>query len=343
MKKHSLCFLVAFMVLVFGCEDSLVFTPPVSYPPKPPVVRPPITTPPALNLSAYRVLSKNLVNYNFSESNQYFGGDDHYGYIDYEQAAIDMSATLNQSFAISGFDPDAFAHDLAGRIDPVSYDGSALNILSLAPEFSTYYNSTQINALNIYFNSMYDVTSAIMAENKYATAKESIENNGSLTSQQKIAVIGILEYSNEFAKGYFNGGLDQVYQDVVSGAGQSNGRIAACPVNWKDVWRSAVAGGVVGGVRGVMIGAAGGTVTVPGVGTATGAVGGGIFGFATGFAYGGGGALIQQIFWNCVMASPISGYNPYCDPDNYPQGMSFNQNAKCTQLSVHKAMFLRYN
>ncbi len=90
------------------------------------------------------------------------------------------------------------------------------------------------------------------------------------------------------------GGVDKVYSLMAAelGAPQQvgNARISGgCTVNWRNVWAGAVISGTVGAVGGLKIGLAGGTVILPGIGSATGAVGGAVLAGANGFI---GGTLV---------------------------------------------------
>jgi hypothetical protein len=68
----------------------------------------------------------------------------------------------------------------------------------------------------------------------------------------------------------------------------------------KSIGRAVATGALVGAVGGALTGAAGGTVALPGIGTAAGAVGGAVFGAAKG-AIGGGLVELTWAFIDCAM------------------------------------------
>lgn len=335
MKKITLL-LFSVILFITSCEDNGLNLP-IGPKPKPPVIyNPPVSSNVTVNLSGYRSVAINSVSRYLTETDLYMGGDGQYAYIDLEQSIIDLTSSLNQSVTIPGIDIATFSHDLASSINFPTYDGTDVNLLSLAPGLSSTYNTTQLSLLNNYFNVMYDATDAVTAQSFYTSSANGTNNNPTLSKEQKIAVLGVMEYANEYAKKYFNGGLDQTIQDVQALAAATNGRTSAtCPINWRDVWRSGVAGGAAGMVRGAIIGATGGTVSLPGVGTVSGGVGGAVFGFAGGFGFGAGGALVQQVFWNCLMASPYvssSSQHPLCDTfEKYQRNQVF-----CDKYNYHR-------
>lgn len=67
----------------------------------------------------------------------------------------------------------------------------------------------------------------------------------------------------------------------------------------KNIGRSIATGALVGAVSGAIIGASGGTIVLPGIGSAAGAIGGAVFGAARG-AVGGGLTTLTWAFIDCV-------------------------------------------
>lgn len=59
-----------------------------------------------------------------------------------------------------------------------------------------------------------------------------------------------------------------------------------CKIDTRGILMGAVVGGFANAIKGALVGAAGGTIAVPGFGTVTGAVAGFMVGFATGFTSG---------------------------------------------------------
>jgi hypothetical protein len=76
---------------------------------------------------------------------------------------------------------------------------------------------------------------------------------------------------------------------------------SGCVINFKTAWQAAVLGGFTMGTIGGYIGATGGTVVLPFVGTVTGGIGGFVFGFASGFASGAILSIAQDLIFKCLL------------------------------------------
>jgi hypothetical protein len=162
---------------------------------------------------------------------------------------------------------------------------------------------------------MLGTTTALQAFNTYSNIKNQV-NSSSLTRDQKIAVMGIVEVGHAFATSHANRATDGIGIDVnttVYGYASNSG----CNIRFRDVWRSAVVGGTINAVRGAVIAGTVGTFTVPILGTATGVVGGAVFGFAAGFITGAVGSVAEQAFWNCLLKSPTIAPNSPCSDPNF--------------------------
>lgn len=104
-----------------------------------------------------------------------------------------------------------------------------------------------------------------------------------------------------------NDGINILYNEMVLIYGDPTnpsdpsfgGRIQGCSINTKEVFRSGVWGLVKGAAVGVYVGAAGGTVIIPGVGSVTGAVSGAVLGGAYGFVSNSIESMASQLFWSC--------------------------------------------
>lgn len=80
----------------------------------------------------------------------------------------------------------------------------------------------------------------------------------------------------------------------------STGRIEGdCDVDWRSVWGSAVLGFFGGGTSGAIYGGSGGTIILPGIGSATGFIGGAVFGAAGGFTSGALYGIASELLLSC--------------------------------------------
>lgn len=77
----------------------------------------------------------------------------------------------------------------------------------------------------------------------------------------------------------------------------SGGRVAGIRWSTKDALRAGVQGLAAGGLSGLYVGCTGGTVALPGFGTAAGCVGGAVFGAAYGFVGGIGSYAVSRVLW----------------------------------------------
>lgn len=316
--KHSSLFnsfsIVFLIVVITNCESTndLILSPP----PKPPTVYvPPPKISTAVDLVNYRLKATQLTKDVMNETDRYLGKNDMYIYINYERLVRSSIAELRLDFEIPNIDYNSFAKSVVNNSKVIPYDGTIFNLSTQFPDISIYYNNYQISFLNKYFNDMYNADDLNTAVNYYTTIKNSVNNNTSLNSDQKIAVLGIIEYANEYAKRYFSGEWQFIYNDIINVSGLNVSK--PCSINWRDVWRSAVAGGVVSGIIGAYAGGTAGSVTVPVLGTASGAVAGGVFGFAAGFTSGAAMAVGTQLFFGCLMRSPVKAPDWQCQDFEY--------------------------
>lgn len=315
--KKSLKVLALLIVIAFtSCDNYLTVSPKPSAPvPYIPPVRGG-TSSTSIDFTSFRSFTSTRVDHVFNSTPNYDGQIGNIFYYNYERLILDEATTLNQTYQISNINLQSFAHDVTlsivhqpntDKIDIASYSG-----------VSTYYNAGQISILNSYFTKMLSATSTT-APIYYSTAKSTVESS-SLSNDQKIAVLALLEVGNTYASSFFAGQWNNVYNDIQTRIGATNGRVAVgpCTVSFRSVWIDAVAGGVTNGVRGAIIGAAGGTVGFPGLGTATGAIGGGVMGFAVGFVGGAATGVVTQLLGNCLFKEEApQPLNPKCEDFDY--------------------------
>lgn len=109
--------------------------------------------------------------------------------------------------------------------------------------------------------------------------------NSKLNEDEKFELFALSSVSNSLAKFLTNGGVDVIYAALSEKLNSeiNGGRMQGCSVNWRNVWLGGVVGFFGGGAAGAYTGCTGGTVVLPGVGTAAGCVGGAVLGAAGGF------------------------------------------------------------
>jgi hypothetical protein len=279
---------------------------------------------PSPNLSEWRARASTIVNHNFNETGQFIGKIyNTHGYINLDRLSLNNVSTLNADFNIPGLSPYSFAINLAANLPAITDDSSPISMATINPGITTYFNTTQINILNKYFNTMLMATNPLAAHSCYLSAKASVDQELRLSWERKIAIMAIVELGNEYAKQFFAGSTNGIYVDVLDETGLAS-QSSGCTIRWRDVWRSGVWAGVGGAVVGGVVGATAGSFVVPILGTATGGVGGAVFGFAAGFVSGSVGSAAQQVFWNCLLKSPTSTPNPACsDPVYFSQNFEY--------------------
>lgn len=186
--------------------------------------------------------------------------------------------------------------------DEVLYSDSDL------PDF---YTNKQKEFLLAYFNKVANVTDdELLTEIEYY---KDLLKNQSFTEEEYNQIYSVLDVGEQTVIA-INEMLPKETNTNKSYSSRSSG-------DWKDflvcvggqgkfIARGMVEGAITGLISGALWGAGGGTVVLPGVGTATGAVGGGIFGMAVGAVTGTMGA----IFWaaeDCIHHladnSPVAG------------------------------------
>jgi len=149
-------------------------------------------------------------------------------------------------------------------------------------------------------------------------------NNLSMSDEQKIEMLAIVEYSNSLHDYLVNGGVSEFIEILPESNGSiSNGRVengdeyeifncqvtednpscsggsSGCSVNWRSVWGSAVVGLAYGATTGAIAGGTAGTVVFPVVGTVTGAVSAGVVGGAIGFIEGAALGVVGNLLLTC--------------------------------------------
>lgn len=190
------------------------------------------------------------------------------------------------------------AASVAAQINLSNYSNLTGNVLiSQVPNASMLYNTVQLSLLNTYVGNMYSATSGSTATSYYNATVAAINSNTLLSSEQKKAALAVVDLANRFAQNFFSGAYNQIITDITNLAGRSTS--GSC-VNWKSAWRNAVVGGVAAGAYGAYVGATGGTVALPGLGTVSGGVAGGVFGFASGFIGSAVGSIATDVLFNCM-------------------------------------------
>ena len=167
--------------------------------------------------------------------------------------------------------------------DQVHYSDSDL------PDF---YTNKQKEFLLAYFNKVANVTNGeLLTEIAYY---KNLLNNQSFTEDEYKQIYTVLDVGEQTVI---------TINEMLPKATNANKNYSARSGDWegflecmgeqgKFIARGMVEGAIVGLISGSLWGAAGGTILLPGVGTATGAVGGGIFGMAKGAVVGTIGATL---------------------------------------------------
>jgi hypothetical protein len=248
-----------------------------------------------IDLTAFRALAAQSAAVSMVDADRFFVPyGKYYLYYNYERMLRERAWSLTDDFSMSRLDVPALARNIELAKLAATYPSSPLpGQISGA---SSVFSSTQISILNSYCSRMYGARNATDAAIFYTTTKNGVNTSTSLTRDQKIVLLSVIEVGNEFAKKFFAGAWSGIRRDVEEATGAS---VSGCTVDWRGVWAGGVVGGVVGAVFGAKAGAAGGTVAFPGLGTATGALGGGVIGFATGFIGGVGTAIAGQLLTTC--------------------------------------------
>jgi hypothetical protein len=240
-----------------------------------------------------------------------------HAYFNVDRFTLQHVNDLNSLMPLPGLNVNSFAAGIAGDLQIFSNnDTSPYNLASVAPGLTSYYNTTQLTIMNNYFTEVANATSQIYVTKAFYRAEDAAYLNPNLSNEQVVAVMGIIEYANEFAKKHFAGYSSAVMVDIINET-DLPAATAPCQINWRNIWRGAVLGGAVGGVRGAYVGATGGSVAFPGLGTMGGALGGAVFGFAAGFAGGAGIALLEQGFFGCLLKSPSLTPPTACNDLNF--------------------------
>ncbi|MFC5409552.1 hypothetical protein ACFPMF_09555 [Larkinella bovis] len=138
---------------------------------------------------------------------------------------------------------------------------------------------------------MYEIEAIDLANN----FDNQIRANRVLTETEKYQLFEISSATRTVASIY-----DQLETDI---RGHTSARIGRCKVDARGVWTDAVIGFFVGVSGGLKVGCTGGTVTLPGIGTATGCVGGAVLGGAGGFVGGAITGVASQLLQTCFRNS----------------------------------------
>ncbi|HMO33080.1 MAG TPA: hypothetical protein PKE63_04600 [Lacibacter sp.] len=184
---------------------------------------------------------------------------------------------------------------------------SILQHTNRVQEFDPIHFSLIFNEQQIYFIRPY--LDSVLAEHDYNRIKEiSVTYEGtiltsSLASEEKVllitlsrSIISLVEYLENGTYTEISNALQLVYEGNTRSGFQIQSR---CTINVRNVMLGAVVGFFSGGALGLKAGCLGGTVVIPGIGTATGCVGGAVFGAATGFVSGAVSGIAAELLGSC--------------------------------------------
>ncbi len=244
----------------------------------------------------------NEASYMFSNPHLYTMRASNITYYNYERLVKDHLSSLKQIFGATVFNVPEFAHTFV-------YSVPTTNIIpSEVPGARQIFNIYQQRLIDPYFKGMYNqhIMSDASVAKLYNDTKYNIRASIYLNDADRILPLAIVESAHAFLLKYRAGGVS------ISLAALTPVVTNDCTVSFRSVWASAVIGGVSNGIRGALIGATGGTMTLPGLGTVGGAVGGGVFGFAAGFLAGAGGAVAEELLTSCLRKTKYSEPSDFC-------------------------------
>lgn len=110
------------------------------------------------------------------------------------------------------------------------------------------------------------------------------------------SLLAMIEFFEEGKDQQIYSTLKQLYDINTNPKARVNG----CKVNARGVLAGGVVGFFSGGATGAYVGCAGGTVTLPGIGTVVGCVGGAVFGAAGGFVGGVLSGVASELIQTCL-------------------------------------------
>ncbi|MFZ6010060.1 MAG: hypothetical protein ACOYXT_06890 [Bacteroidota bacterium] len=242
-----------------------------------------------------------------------------------ERFVRDRANAMAESFNVN-WDVAAFVDGYSPALPPATFIKP-----SQVANASMLYNAAQLSIIDSYAETLYDATDfeSILGAGNYVRSRI---RNGLFTSEQRYLMMAFVISAEVLAFDFFNEEYSGV-KNVIIETGVT-GETLNCRVNWRSVWAGAVVGGVATGIHGVVIGATGGTVALPGFGTATGAVGGGVFGFAKGFIGGAASSIAAELLTSCFSQTVRHDTTPpeyMCDTFE-----EIKQNSNCLEWADKK-------
>ncbi len=270
--------------------------------------------------------------------------DDHVNFKIADDMVLSNTLTHFQSINFGNFDQE-FARKmqseelLANSLDQILFNFSKIarcrqgEVLNTFIESSGLYSLEQLQFLNPFileFSQKEDYESAI----KLCEDFESEIIASSMAEEEKVMLVQFSASSLTIAKFAKEGGIKKISNKMIEDLGITSlgGRINGdCKVDMRDVWLGAVLGGTVRGITG----AGGGTIVIPGIGTATGAIAGGVVGFASGFLEGALLTTAGSLLATCFRPDPNkcgTPGNPECLPDSKNQELIGKTKASCDQM-----------
>jgi hypothetical protein len=214
-------------------------------------------------------------------------------YFDSRKTVETSLAFINVNFFNNHFSDFTLISEVLSKENPEGLSNKRLASFNYGlPE---HYNQIQSSIISSFFNEIIIQESPEDVIHLADRFRSKIHKSG-LNEEQAHEVLAFIEYASATATLFSNADFLERFQNMVVSA--SNGRILCCSINLKNVWRSAVVGGVAGTVAGAYVGCTAGTVALPGFGTVSGCVAGGVFGGAGGFVRGALGALVVELIFD---------------------------------------------
>lgn len=196
------------------------------------------------------------------------------------------------------------ASEISNYFDVISLPSYSQKQARIGLAMTSNYNAEQRILVEGFFNSllltMYEIEAIDLANN----FDNQVRASSTLTDGQKYELYEVSSATRTVAYFLMSSGVDAIYDQLESDIrGNTSARIGRCKVEARGVWTDAIVGFFVGGAGGLKVGCAGGTVTLPGIGTATGCVGGAILGGAAGFVSGAITGVASQLLQTCFRNS----------------------------------------
>lgn len=160
--------------------------------------------------------------------------------------------------------------------------------------------------------------------------EERINKSDNLSSNEKIQLLQFTSSTQALLEFMLNGGWHSIYAQLAEEIDQDP-TVYHCDLKWRNIWAGAVVGFSLGAVKGAISGATGGTVVIPGLGTATGAVGGAVFGGAIGFISGATTTITASLITTCFRPTTTGQHTTSCNQlyDYYLQGWVYKIPEDC--------------